>query len=509
MVKIRVGERLSESVLRGHRFQWNFQHLRHPWVKDELSIDPECVRVSNLDRLRNLERTSQLLAQPLSFNVTNGIDFAKPYTKLLNSNPDPKHATIVHYKKGSHKTTGVYRKRAFASVRSQSSLPASALSVSGVNTFGRNFSTMQHSITGSASSQPSSALSLSAPTQSSLPPRISSLSGLHSSSTSSASSDLSAVRSSDSAMQDDGSVSDNLLHYDESVINGRKKIRQQWNNVLDGHLTQACNDVAKMHDGNFDWVAIYQQFCDSSQVSQVDFTARQVKNRGSYLLRNKSSSMSTSNAPSAPFASAATNVAPTFSVASRLPVASTAFPLSLNNAAPLPPSSNMNIAYNNVAHFVSVPVSDTLTSSRNNNSYSHLDLDFDEADTQPYNSDQLASGSDELDVPESTQPSLTSGPTRSAFLSCCSNHSIDEINAVTLEIPLPKTPFTSAEMEVFSFLTSQGQIKKVSNLGAGIKWEEFHRQYIYRCKRMQLQDNVDVYSRSKNQLQQKYKNIQK
>jgi hypothetical protein len=290
-------------------------------------------------------------------------------------------------------------------------------------------------------------------------------------------------------MQDDGSVSDNLLHDDESVINGRKKIRQQWNNVLDGHLTQACHDVAKMHDGNFDWVAIYQHFCDSSQVSQVDFTKTQVKNRGTYLLRNKSSFMSTSNAPSVP-----------------LHVASASLPLSLNNAAPLRPSSNMNIAHNNVAHSVSVPVSDTLTSSRNNNSYSHLD----EADTQPYNSDQLAGGSDEFefDAPESTQPSLTAGPTRSAFLSSC-NHSADEINAVTLQIPQAKTPFTSAEMEVFSFLTSQGQIKKVSNLGSGIKWDEFHRQYIYRCKRMQLQDGLLVYSRSKEQLQQKYKNIQK
>jgi hypothetical protein len=88
-----------------------------------------------------------------------------------------------------------------------------------------------------------------------------------------------------------------------------------------------------------------------------------------------------------------------------------------------------------------------------------------------------------------------------------SNNSAEQIDGVVLETPPKNTAFTSAEMEVFSFLTSKAQIKKVSNQGSGIKWDEFHQQYIYRCKRMQLEDGLVVYSRTNKQLKQKHKDI--
>ena len=465
IVKIRVGERLSENVLRGHRFLWNFKHLRHPWVKGELSIDPECIRVSNLDMLRNLERTSQLLEQPLALNVTNGIVFARPYTKLLDSNPNPRHAAMLHYKKGSsHQSRGLRTTK--GSANSQSSLPprAPTLSLSGVNTSGGGLSTMQLSITGSGSSQ------------SSLPPNdVSSLSGVQAFSTSSTSSahafstsDLSAVRSPDVLVQNEA-ISDNLLPHGESVINSRK--RKQWNNDLDDHLRQASHDTA-MHDGNFDWVAIHQLFCAKSQVY---FSKTEVKNRGNQILRNKPSSMAINNIPSFPVAShfpvasAATHVtsSPSF------PVASAAFALSSNNH-----SANLEETKTQAHVFAS--------------NQQHA------SSNQPVNSS--------VHSPALTQPSFTSVPRRNALQPTTSS-SVEQINQVILAIPPKRTAFTSAEMEILHFLTSNEQIKKVSNLGSGIKWPEFHRQYIYRCKRMQLEDKLQVYNRSLEQLQQKYKDM--
>jgi hypothetical protein len=440
IVKIKVGNRLSQSVLRGHRFQWNFKHLRHPWVKDELSIDPECVRVSDLDRLRNLEHTSQLLQHSLSLNVTNGIDFAKPYTKLLDSNPNPRHAAMSHYKKGSsHQSRGV-RATAGSKISQSSRSSLNSMSLSGHNSSGPYLSMMQRSTTGTTTASSHSSLSMpgiSAPGQ-----------------------QTSSITSSDSAPSSDvpspdNSVSGSVLSENRLVIDSQKRKRMQWNQTMDEYLIQAFNSIA-LNGDHYDWTAIHQLFCERSQ---IDLSKRELKNRGYSLLRNK-----------------------------RMIV-----------APPLPVSTALNSSVN--SHSSILPLSTAISSST-----SIVSLNLDEINMQPnislsnqhvtVSADRSVSSSD--DASALTQPS---GPRRNA-LQPLSNNCAEQIDGVVLLTPPKNTAFTSAEMEVFSFLTC-----KVSNHGSGIKWLDFHQQCIYRCKRMQLEDELVVYSRTKEQLKQKHKDI--
>ena len=90
--------------------------------------------------------------------------------------------------------------------------------------------------------------------------------------------------------------------------------------------------------------------------------------------------------------------------------------------------------------------------------------------------------------------------------------SFNEINDVILNNAPVGSSFTSDEDEIITLVTTGDFVRKVKGKGESICWKQAYKTFIYRCKleiKKHAYKNRTIFNRSMEQLQQRYKTLQK